>query len=288
MGVVLALLAACANALSSVLQRRAARQIPGDAALSLQFLERLLRSRAWYPGILALIAGFLLQAAALSQTRLSVVEPLLIVELPLTLVLASLILGGRLRARDWSALTAVTVGLAGLLAAARPSGGNAAAVSAWHWILCAIAAAAAIGALLLAALRSGGALRGALLGAVAGIGFGLTAALIKVCAVELQSGPAKLLSSWAPYATVACGIGSVLIFNNAVHVGTLLAVQPAVTLGDPIASVLLGVALFGEHLRTGTLLAPEILAIAAIAAGTFALAHSLQPATDRGRAPRDV
>ena len=51
--------------------------------------------------------------------------------------------------------------------------------------------------------------------------------------------------------------------------------QPGFTILDPLAASLLGVFLFGEHIRTGVLdLAGEALALAVVMAGATALSHS--------------
>ncbi|MFC7733824.1 hypothetical protein [Actinomadura keratinilytica] len=57
LAIVLALCAAASNALSSVLQRRAARSVaPGDS-FQLSMLLRLVRDTGWLLGILAMIGG---------------------------------------------------------------------------------------------------------------------------------------------------------------------------------------------------------------------------------------
>jgi hypothetical protein len=61
----LAVLAACANAFSSMLQRKANKRVPQRENMSLTQIRRLLHQPVWFGGILAIIAGFLLQASAL-------------------------------------------------------------------------------------------------------------------------------------------------------------------------------------------------------------------------------
>ena len=73
----LAVLAACANAVSSVLQRKANKRVPQRENMSLRQIKRLLHQPVWFGGILAITAGFLLQASALGTGQLSVVEPVL-------------------------------------------------------------------------------------------------------------------------------------------------------------------------------------------------------------------
>ena len=111
----LAVLAACANAVSSVLQRKANKRVPQRENMSLRQIQRLLHQPVWFGGILAITAGFLLQASALGTGQLSVVEPVLVLELPFTLILASSLFRHRLGLREWLPIAAMTAGLAGLV-----------------------------------------------------------------------------------------------------------------------------------------------------------------------------
>jgi hypothetical protein len=76
--VLFALLAAAGNALAPVLQRRAARSAPEEFAFRPVLLWRLIRRPVWLGGIGAVIAGFLLQALALPDGGLALVQPLLV------------------------------------------------------------------------------------------------------------------------------------------------------------------------------------------------------------------
>lgn len=62
LGYFLAVLAACANATSSVLQREANKGIPQHENLSWKLIRSLLHQPVWFLGILAITVGFLLQA----------------------------------------------------------------------------------------------------------------------------------------------------------------------------------------------------------------------------------
>lgn len=274
MGVPLALLAAAANAMSSALQRHASLTVEEQGS-GLRLFAALIRIPRWWLAILAITIGFVLQAVALSQASLTLVQPLMTFELPMTILFAATMLKGRMRRRDWVSIAAVAAGLAALLAAASPHGGHPGRVAGWRWALGGIAAAGLLGVLLLGAVRANGRLRAALMGAASGAGFGMSAALIKVCAARVHHDPVALLSDWPPYALIFCGAGSLALFNGAIHIGTLVTVQPAVTLGDPLVSCLLGVMLFDEHVRLGVLLVPELFGAALIILGTLRLARSV-------------
>jgi len=120
---------------SSVLQRKADADEPADVNLSLRLILDLLHKPVCFGGILAVIASFLFQATALSNGALAVVEPVLVIELPITLILAGAILHRPMHRREWTAVLAITVGLAGLLYFLSPSAGTGVRVPALEWIL---------------------------------------------------------------------------------------------------------------------------------------------------------
>ncbi|MEV4049336.1 DMT family transporter, partial [Streptomyces sp. NPDC049744] len=128
MGVVLpvlfALLAAFSNALATVLQRRAALSVPQSQGFRPGLVLDLLRRPVWLGGMLAVVVAGAGQAVALATGPLSLVQPLFVLELPLALLLASLLTGNRLPEVVWLAVGGVVVGLGVALASAAPDGGE--------------------------------------------------------------------------------------------------------------------------------------------------------------------
>lgn len=124
MGVVLpvlfALLAAFSNALATVLQRRAALSVPQSRGFRPGLVLDLLRRPVWLGGMLAVVVAGVGQAVALATGPLSLVQPLFVLELPLALLLASLLTGNRLPEVLWLAVGGVVVGLGVALASAAP------------------------------------------------------------------------------------------------------------------------------------------------------------------------
>lgn len=271
----LAVLAAGCNALSSVLQRKANREEPDDRPFGARLLVHLLTRPPWLIGIVSMIISFLLQAAALAQGELSAVEPVLALELPLTLILASVILGHAMHRWDWISAIGMAVGLAALIAALSPSGGDANAFSGGLAILATAATVAGVVALALAAQFGPLRARAALFGAAAGSGFGLTASLIKVAVTRLShSGAVGLFTAWETYGVMVAGIGSVVLVQAALHAGTLVAAQPGLTLLDPLVSLLWGTVVFEESTRTGPILLLAAAGAALIIAAVLTLARS--------------
>ncbi|MFL6052689.1 MAG: DMT family transporter [Actinoallomurus sp.] len=271
--VLFALLAAASNAVASVLQRRAARSEPEEFAFRLALLWDLIRRPVWLGGIGALIAGFLLQALALSRGGLALVQPLLVAELPLTMFLIARVSRVRLDWRTWLAVGVMTAGLAGFLGAASPRPGHR-IPSALLWLIAAAVTLGVIVAVVVLAKQASGAARTALLGATAGVGFAFTATFMKATTNLLDKGIAVLLTSWEPYAMVAAGIGSLFLLQNALQSGTLVAAQPALTIADPVASILYGITMFGEGVRSGPWVTAEVAGFGLIFYGSVRLSQS--------------
>jgi drug/metabolite transporter (DMT)-like permease len=270
----LAICAATSNALSAVLQRRAAASVPSVKSFRLKLIWELIQNRTWLLGGLAIMGGFLFQAGALAAGQLALVQPVLVAELPITLICLAVAFRLRVVIRTWLAVVGVSVGLAVVLALAAPSGGS----STINVLPGAIAIAACVGtmlALIAIGLRQRGSARAALYAGSAGVGFALTAALMKDATGQLgHGGVAAMLGSWQVYLMALAGLASFFIWQNALQAGPLVAGQPVIVLADPLVSMALGVGVFGEKLRLGALLIPEILGVVLIAWSSIELARS--------------
>ncbi|MFI9063933.1 DMT family transporter [Streptomyces sp. NPDC053429] len=270
-----ALFAALSNALATVLQRRAALTVPQGRGLRFGLIRDLLRRPVWLAGILAVIAAGVGQAAALATGALSLVQPLFVLELPLALLIASLVARSRLPGQVWLAVTGVVAGLAIVLVAASPAGQRT-HVPLDRWAPAMAACAVAVTVLAVIGLRRPpGSMRAGCLGAATAVCYALTAALMKSAVRVLdEQGLVAFLTTWETYAFGASGICALLFLEHAMQGGPLVASQPALTLGDAGVSVALGVLLYEEHLRTHWWLLPQLLGVALICAGVLTLARS--------------
>ncbi|MFV0132146.1 DMT family transporter [Streptomyces sp. HMX87] len=272
--VLFALLAAFSNALATVLQRRAALSVPQSRGFRPGLLLDLLRQPVWLAGMLAVVVAGLGQAAALATGALALVQPLFVLELPLALMLASLMAGRRLPLGLWAAVAGVVVGLGVALAAAAPSGEDFhVPLDRWVPVLTACAGAA----LLLAAAglkRPAGKARAGCLGAATAVCYALTAALMKDSMYVLDvRGITGFLTAWQTYAFAVAGVAAVLLLEHAMQGGPLVASQPALTLGDATVSLALGVLLYQEDIRGGWWLLPQALGVALVVVGVLALSR---------------
>lgn len=271
--VILALLAGASNALASVLQRRVAKAAPDSEAFKIALILDLLRSPVWLGGIGALIAAFVLQAAALSIAGLSLVQPLLAVELPFTMIFIAWLPPRGLTHVPWTAVILLSLGLAVLLLALSPDEGYH-LPSDTAWVIATVGTAGCIAGLITLSRLFRGPVRAVLLGITTSVGFALTAAFMNSVTHDFERGLGAILTSWQLYAMALAGLASLFLLQNALQSGSLVAVQPALTISDPVASIILGVYLFGEDVRGGPWILLEVAGMALLLLGSIGIARS--------------
>jgi drug/metabolite transporter (DMT)-like permease len=274
LSVAFALLAAVSNATGTVLQRRAALDVPLDEGFRLKLLIDLLHRPVWLGGMAAVVAAAGFQALALVNGALSVVQPIFVLELPFALLIGGVVLQRRVTRDGWVAVACIAAGLGMALAAAAPRDGTDRPTGA-GWVLAIVCCAGTMAVLVrIALLRPAGRVRAACFAAAAAIGYALTAALIKDATHAWQTGGASgFFLAWQTYAFAAAGVCALFLLQNAVQSGPLVASQPALTLGDALVSLSLGVTLFGEGVRTGWWLILEVAGAALVLYGAVHLAR---------------
>jgi drug/metabolite transporter (DMT)-like permease len=271
--IVLALVAALLFALGTVLQQRAGMEAPSEGASS-GLLLRMARRPVWLAGIAADGLGFLAQAAALGIGRLAVVQPLLVASVVFALPLGARFSGQRIRRVDVAAAALVVAALVAFLLIAEPSGGSDDAPLE-EWLVAGAICALACAVLVLLGRRGSPPRRAALLGTATGILFALSAALTKVVVDEFDDGVLQIFVNWHLYALIAVGYASMTLNQLALNTGSLAPAVATSLAFDPIASVVLGVTLLNESLRTTALEGVGlVIALAAALAGMAILARS--------------
>jgi drug/metabolite transporter (DMT)-like permease len=288
LSIVLAVLASVANATASVLQRKGARREPESRGSGVRMVWDLLHQRVWVGGVGAIIAGFLLQAGALGTGPIALVQPILVGELPITLLLAGMVFQARLHAREWAAVAGMSAGLSLLLYALAPAGGDPRNVPGGTWALGCVATAAVVVTLVVAGHRSRHAARAGYLGVATGVSFGFTAALIAAMTAAFARGIVGVLTAWQTYALVLVGPAAFFLLQAALRAGRLVASQPGLTLANPLVAIGWGVAVFGEQVRGGGWIAAEVAGTAVIAACTLLLVRSPLLAGRHGAVEEDA
>jgi len=245
----LTLLAALLIGTGFVLQQQSAQREPTSSFLSLRLIRDLLHQRRWLAGIGCMIGGQILAAWSIGNLSLAFVEPLLTTNLVFALLLSVPIAKASLRFSEIFGSVVLCTGVALLSASrsAKPIGLSFGSVS--HW-----PAAAVIAGIAAIAVHQGrlhpGRLRAMLTGTGAGLVFGIQDALTRQTLEILESnGVSAMFTTWAPYALVGAGATGIWLMQSAFNSGPLPLSLPAISAGEPLVGILLGVLVFGDRIQ---------------------------------------
>jgi len=275
----LAVLAALAFAFGTVLQQKGTLQTSSGED-DPRFLIEILHKPVWLAGMIAQVAGWILQAMALDRGPLVVVQSLTAMSLVIALPLGIWLTGQHIGGREWLGALAVLVGIMFFLWAGAPSGGtNHPSASLWWW--------ACLGTLLLVGILAGfgtrmkGATKALLFGSAAGFGFGLQAAVTKTFVGELGHGALSLLADWSVYVLIISAVIGFVLQQGSLKTGVLapaMASSNAVTL---FSSVILGIFVYGEKLSAsgGGHVASAAVGLAVAIVGVVMLGSAEGPPT---------
>jgi uncharacterized membrane protein len=246
---VLALAAALSNALTSVFQRMGVEDAPEETTMRLSLMVHALRRGIWLLGFFFMICAFLFQAFALHVGRLSVVQPILTMELLFLVFILGTYFGYRITAREWIGASAIAFGLAGFLAFSSPGGGEIVPGMAGWGVVGGVAVLVIVAAVV--ATRWGPRWwRATMFGVAAAMAFAFSAALIKVVSDYAARDWITMLAQWQTYGVIVFGLAGLFLTQNAYRAGPLAASQSSLVLVDPLFSILIGISLFGDNLRT--------------------------------------
>jgi drug/metabolite transporter (DMT)-like permease len=267
----LALLAALAFALGTVLQQRGTLQTAaaeGDP----RFLAEIVRKPVWLLGGSLQVCGWVLQAAALDRGSLAVVQSLCALSLVFALPLGVRLTGQRVGRRSIIGACATLVGIVFFVLVGQPQGGTSQPAAAAWWASGIIIASLMV---LLAwlARRRRGAVSAALFATSAGLGFAFQAAVTKVFVTQLGYGLGAILSTWTTYTLILSALAGFALQQSALKTGFLAPSMAASNASTLAMSVLLGVTLFQETISRGQgRLPPALFGLALAIVGVVLLA----------------
>ncbi|GAA0553878.1 hypothetical protein GCM10010172_40580 [Paractinoplanes ferrugineus] len=256
-----AVLCAVCYGLATALQARAATDGP---------LISMLRRWPFLLGVLLDVAGFGAQLIALRRLPVFVVQAAQAGNLAVTAVASVPLLGLRLRPRHWVAVLTVCAGLALLGAASGPEGTTTFGLATRVTLL---VAALALGATALVATRLAPPVGPIVQGAVAGLGFGLTA-----LAVRGMTGftPGTLLRDPAAYAAAISGLCAFVSFAAGLQRGAVTTVAALAIIGETALPAAIGVVLWHDQTRPGWVV-PAVIGFVAAVVGALALTRFAEP-----------
>ncbi|WP_127131876.1 hypothetical protein [Georgenia sp. SYP-B2076] len=268
LGLAAALLGTLGYGAGSVLQAAATARASGPAAL---------RHPLYLAGLGCDLVAWLASLLALRSLPLFVVQALLAGSLAVTVLLARVFLGTRMRGRDLLAVVAVAAALAVVAAAGGAQSAGAAPAGFTGAVL------AGLGACVLALLvlyRRGG---WPALAAVAGAAFSGAA----LCARAIQgpgpagAGPVGLLTDPLVWAIPAFGLVGLMAYARSLERGNVGAATAVLWVVEILVPALVGVWALGDSVRPGWQLAAAA-AIALAVAGCVTLALSPSQAAETG------
>jgi drug/metabolite transporter (DMT)-like permease len=245
-------------ALSSSLKHVSARKLPDAQTMRLGGIARFARATMshplWLAGIACDAVALTLQAWALHIGALAVVQPLLASSLVFAVILRQLHAHHHITRREvgWTIVLSAALGVFLALATA---GNTSTVVNAPDRAPAVVSGA--VGLVLAAACVELGRRQrhagrtAALLGIAVGVIYAASAAVLKAVTDIVARHPTHVLISWQPYALVILGAGGLLLNQLAFQAGPIIASLPATATVDPLLSIVVGVSVYDEHIRSG-------------------------------------
>jgi drug/metabolite transporter (DMT)-like permease len=272
----LALVAAFLFALAATLQQKGALNLPEISLRHPSSLARLATQTMWLAGTAALLTGYVFQAAALDRGRLAIIQPLLVVTVVFALPLGYFLTSQAIGRREIGGSVVIVAGLALFAIFGDPAGGREQAPGG-EWAVAIAVIAGLSGVLLMLGGRGDLTRKAAVYGTVAGILFGLSAALTKPTLEYLHAGVEELFTHWEPYTLAIAGVLGFVLQQVSLGTGKLAPSVATVSVANPVVGVLLGIAILDERLSRPAwhvLVACTGLALALAGAVIVALARS--------------
>jgi len=270
----LAMGAALANALTSILQRMGVEDAPDSDSMRLRLIAHAVRNRVWLIGFGLMILSFVMQATALHLGRLSEVQPILTLELLFLVVILGVWFQFSLGWKEWLGAAAAALGLAGFLIFADPGRGNGHPTTS-DWAEVGAACAVVVVCTTLLAQRGPRWWRAASFGFAGAVAYAFAAACTKQVSGFAARDWVSIFWHWQTYGLAGSGALALFLAQNAYHAGPIAASQSALVLVDPLASILIGIALFNDDLRTKGAWGPlEALSLLVLFGGGLLLSNS--------------
>jgi len=267
----LALLAAVCFALAATLWQKAALGLSGVSFRRPTSLVVLLTRWVWLLGLLAQVVGVVLQGAALDRGRVSIIQPLLVTTVIWALPLGYFLTQQTIGAREVIGSAIIVVGLALFASFGHPAAGVDNAPGS-DWVASILVICAVCVSLLVFANRGSLSMKAALLGTTAGLLYGLSATLMKPVVESLHTESlGAVVSGWQFWVWGAAGLIGFLFQQLSLSTGRLVPSVAAVSVANPVVSVILGALVLQERLEKN----PPWHAVVAVGALGLALIGSV-------------
>lgn len=290
-GAPVALAAAAFFGGASLLQHQATHEVPEGSPLRPSLLVELVRIPGFRYGVICAATGFALQIIALHAAPLAVVQPILVTGVLFYLLWATVFFDRPVDPMLVLGAVLALVGLSGFLVIASPSAGSS-NISGAAVVPLGIGLAGVVVICLAVATRVQHENRSIPFAIATAVFYGVTAGLVRSLVTLPFDGVSGLFTHWQLYAIVVVGPLGFLLNQNAFQEGVVGSVAVGViTVGDPMVSIGLGVAWFGDRLSGGAgAIAAEVVLLMVMAGGIVILTHraNLMAATIRASLDRET
>jgi multidrug transporter EmrE-like cation transporter len=249
LGLACAVLSALGTNLAFLYKHRGAVAAPDvDMREPFRSAIDLFRSKWWTIGWVVAAAAFLAHVGALVLLPLSLAQAVLSGGFVLLAVLAERFFGFELRRRQWVGIVLVAASLALLAVTDQGSGRDDSDYSVIALIVFE-GGAVALGMLLIFSRRVQRVRGqyGVMLGAAAGLGFGISDIAIKALSGDLESGIGGLLSPWTVL-IITAAVASFFASARSLQIGEGVAVIAVTSVAANMSTILAGVLVFGDPL----------------------------------------
>ncbi len=257
LSLVAAMVAALCYGVAAVMQAMAVRAASrrtvraagsGSSALGLvdpSLVLRMLHQWRFIASLALDLVGFVAQLVALRRLPLFAVQAMIAANLAVTAVVAAWLMHLELAWREWLAVAGVVIGV-GMLGSS--AGEHVVTGVSPEFKLALILAVAGIALIGVASSRLRAPARTPVLGAVAGLGYGVLAVAARVLP---SFSPQQLVRDPAAYALAAAGVVSFMLYTTALEDGSVTVATAAVVLAETTPPAVVGIMFLGDHTRPG-------------------------------------
>jgi len=246
--VLLALAAALASAVGSVIRQRSAHEIVDKPVGAWELFLLSVRDTRWWWGAAAAVANYALQAAALSLGSVMLVTALQVTVLLFALPINARITHQRATAWEWFWAASLAGAVAVIVMVGNPASDQQRAPLE-TWVVVAIVMGPALVFCVLGARIWSGAVAAVLLAVVAGSSLALFAVLTKGVVEAAEGGLGAVLRAPELYAWLAVALAGMVFQQASFRAGALTASLPTMTLAKPVVGWILAITVLSEELR---------------------------------------
>lgn len=259
---------------SDVIEQRATHRVAKRPPLDLRLFADLAVNRLWVIGITVDIAASVMQAIALHFGPLSLVQPVLVLDLLFAVVISAVLARQRPDRVISAGVLCCTGGLVLFLAVARPQS-PAVSVSPTILVPLGIGTAGAIALCLIAWRLSPRKFLPLATAFACGAIFGVTAFLLKEITQTIGLGFNPPSQQWPLYAFIVAEPIGFLLNQDAFQESSLIAPVLAIrTVTDPLVAIGIGLVWLNEQIASSPpAIAAEVLGLIVMSAGVVALAY---------------